>query len=157
MSFWKADNSGKDFKVTLAIVNYHMYSYHISKPISIIHLQHAMICNTTHAQHTYIHCILLVITVTIADLPLPAGLLACTVIIYEVLLVNPVNAMNVLLIIVIVPSDGNIVAWYLDEPHDGGSDDRETVMVLVLASTFNIVGGLNASVKEHTKMKYINE
>ena len=38
---------------------------------------------------------------------------------------------------------------YLDEPHDGGSDDRETVTVLVLVSIINIVGGSNASVKEY--------
>ena len=42
---------------------------------------------------------------------------------------------------------------YPDEPHDGGGDDRETVMVLALASTINIVGGSSASVKEkHTML-----
>ena len=92
----------------------------------------------------------LVITVTLVGLPLPAGLTTRTVILYEVLLVNPVNVMNVLLIILIVPRDGDIVAMYLDELHDGGSDDKETVMVQVLASAINIVGGSNTSVKKHT-------
>ena len=52
----------------------------------------------------------------------------------------------------LLPWDGDIVARYPDEPHDGGGDDRETVMVLALASIINIVGGSSASVKEKNTM-----
>ena len=57
----------------------------------------------------------LVITVTLIGLPLPALLTACTVILYEVLLFNSVNVNNVLLIIFIVPSSGDIAALYFSE------------------------------------------
>ena len=59
--------------------------------------------------------------------------------------------MNVLLII-IIPWGGDIVAMYPDEPHDGGGDGRKIVMLLALALTINIVGGSSASVKEKNVM-----